>query len=674
MATIQYCFVSEGSVPQRIEENAFYVDVGSIQHPHVFDHHGNQADVTTCPSTLIWNARERLQPHNIERLSDITIYTHKDPDWNACWGVALLTWMIEGKQLDEAKVNWINTYSSYILAGLNPSDGPVEKSAYAIFESIKENTPKNENDPVKTDIDILKSGRDFMAHIYEAITGYDSLKTGYFLTEDGPFGRFMLMVREDYQIYLADLNKARRFTARIKQKSGAWSRIDGLKLEQPLSRCFKVWARSDTQHSYFKAGFPLMWVQWPKQRWILSINPTSGYRFDHLGDFLTAEENRINSPDSNKPDRAGYSCPNPWYDGRNTQNEGTIVDSPTGGTRIPVGKIEKLLKRHFRVKHWRPVIEKPRWLKDKFIPYGLPALVLTVLIMLGGAGTYYVKKIVYPCDKWQGLQPITLETGRKYAIIIGINTYVDSQKWPELSSPKNDAERLMAILTQKYDFEKEDSGSTLLVSGGEQAPIQDNIKAAIKNLAETVLTENDSLLIFFAGHGEGEKENIFGSWVPQDCTNDVRRIENSWLQRVISGSRARHILVISDSCYSLKLKQSEKTKASIIYNPSSPPKTLVESYLKPSRQGITAGGLEPVYDGTHHSPFATCLFKCLEEAAASYLSASTLFQQIKFCAENTPQAKIPKRFRFESNCELEEQGEFVFRKRNDKDVLHSTSD
>jgi hypothetical protein len=656
---IIYKFIPEGAVPEQITTNCFYVNVGSIDHPCVFDHRAGKYDT---PGEAVWQAREAILDHR-QQHAQVVIVTHQQPNWNSCWAACLLEWLLEGRELAEEKIAAISRFSSFILDGFNPVKGGIEQSAIAVFENLMATAEEAGAEPEKRDLQKIRTSKEFFQFCYDAISSYADLKSGSFFTEDGPYGRAILTIREDYQTYLHDLQKAYCFTALLPRKSGQQERVDGLRMGPPISRLFKFWARSDTEHSTFKAGFPLLVVQREPNRWIISVNPASGYSLDGLGDYLTAEENKLVPPDKSQPDRPGYTCPNPWYDARNTPSAHTIVDSPRDGTKISLKKVEKLLHRFFKAKRKRPAIEKPSWLKDTFIPYVAPVLSLLTIFVVGWILWGQMNQ---GCDQMANLPELAIDKGKHIAIVIGVNDYDDDSDWPDLTTPIHDASEVMSILTSKYRFSKQDSdeGSILMITGGKLPPTFANIKNTILTTAEKLGTD-DSLLIYFAGHGEGNRNDTFGRWIPADGDSKVKCIENSWLQRVIEKCKARHILIVADSCYAGKLFNNGGTRGKVVKwgvkIKAKPSDDLQAVYNLASRQGLTSGNLAPVPDGVGHSPFADAMLNALNRNKNHFLTARMLHSEIDQILTEEEFVQKPYLYVIDEACD--HQGEFVFRKK-----------
>src|SRR5690606_31975226 len=130
--------------------------------------------------------------------------------------------------------------------------------------------------------------------------------------------------------------------------------------------------------------------------------------------------------------------------------------------------------------------------------------------------------------------------GRYYALIIGVQNY---EKLDDLHSPLNDVDRAARVLEQKYGF----SVITLV------DPDQLTVMRAINELNDT-LTEDDNLLIYFAGHGNrlqsGTRET--GYWLPTNAElppNDTLWIPNEFVSRHLGRIEAKRVLIVSDSCY-----------------------------------------------------------------------------------------------------------------------------
>ena len=102
------------------------------------------------------------------------------------------------------------------------------------------------------------------------------------------------------------------------------------------------------------------------------------------------------------------------------------------------------------------------------------------------------------------------------ALVIGNDDYDDpEQLWPSLKTAIADAEAVAELLRSEYGFAE----ITLLRNAKQR-----EIVRAFNRLAQTA-QENDSVLIYYAGHGhlnEGTKE---GFWIPVDATTQHLRLQ-----------------------------------------------------------------------------------------------------------------------------------------------------
>ena len=140
-----------------------------------------------------------------------------------------------------------------------------------------------------------------------------------------------------------------------------------------------------------------------------------------------------------------------------------------------------------------------------------------------------------------------IDFGRYHALVIGNNAYAHL---PPLESAVGDAVAVAELLGTKYGFEV-----TLRLNA-----TRDQILSDVNRLRAT-LTEQDRLLIYYAGHGELDRETETGYWLPTDAKpdDDTRWIANEALTRHFKAMTARHILVVADSCYSGTLVRSARS-------------------------------------------------------------------------------------------------------------------
>src|SRR5690606_13000884 len=120
----------------------------------------------------------------------------------------------------------------------------------------------------------------------------------------------------------------------------------------------------------------------------------------------------------------------------------------------------------------------------------------------------------------------------------GNNEY---QYLPDLLTAANDARETAQLLTEKYGFK-----TKLLINAS-----RFEILSALNELRKQ-LSENDNLLIYYAGHGALEESNQRGYWQPVAAAPDdtTTWISNVAITDILNTMPAKHIMVVADSCYS----------------------------------------------------------------------------------------------------------------------------
>ena len=228
-----------------------------------------------------------------------------------------------------------------------------------------------------------------------------------------------------------------------------------------------------------------------------------------------------------------------------------------------------------------------------------------------------------------------------FAILIAEKDY-DDPGIPDLQNPVKDAKELKTILESYYTFSPANIDTLYNRS-------REDIMQAIVQRCNT-LTENDNLIIFYAGHGVGEKDkfgDVDGYWIPVSARKDLNAsyISADDINKAIKRSNAKHILVIADACFSGAFTRSLPAEAS---------KEIKKQYAVSSRKVMASGNLEPVPD---NSKFLFYLKQSLKDNKEKYISAKELFDSfykaILSNSDNLPQYAAIKNVG-------DEGGEFIF--------------
>ena len=146
----------------------------------------------------------------------------------------------------------------------------------------------------------------------------------------------------------------------------------------------------------------------------------------------------------------------------------------------------------------------------------------------------------------------TFNINKAYCLIIANNQY-DDPKIADLDGPIGDGKKLIKVLTSKYQF---DSTNVTTVFNGTRKQILNSLKEL-----SVGLTEETDLLIFFAGHGKYDDILEEGYWLPSDAELDFDGswINNSQIITYLSAFKGRHLLLLSDACFSGGILKTRST-------------------------------------------------------------------------------------------------------------------
>jgi Caspase domain len=236
--------------------------------------------------------------------------------------------------------------------------------------------------------------------------------------------------------------------------------------------------------------------------------------------------------------------------------------------------------------------------------------------------------------------------GTYKALIIGINDYSDPTI-PDLETALNDANAMAKLLRERYGFQVK-----LLL---DRKATRKAIYQALRNLASSAKPD-DNVLIYYAGHGDLDRLSDDGWWIPADAKggDPVTYLDNFLVQKYIRSMQARHVLLISDSCYSGTLFGQARAMPPVIDD-----KYYLNLYNEKSRWGMTSGNKTPVSDrGTgSHSVFAYQLLKELRKNEKPFVSTQEIYTRIApIVGNNSEQTPLCRPIRNTGD----QGGEFVF--------------
>ena len=247
--------------------------------------------------------------------------------------------------------------------------------------------------------------------------------------------------------------------------------------------------------------------------------------------------------------------------------------------------------------------------------------------------------------------PRELKVGEFYALIIGNNRY---QNLPSLDTPIADAKAVDEVLRTRYAFK------TKVLANASRA----DILTAINDYRQ-MLKSDDSLLIYYAGHGELDKQNLRGYWLPVNAQRDntTEWISDQSITDLVAQMPARHVMIVADSCYSGAMTRSSGIRMIAKAGDQAQVQRLIKLAKLPSRTVLTSGGEQPVLDagGGGHSIFASAFMQALRdndrvmEGSALY---GEIFDPVRQSAEKYKVTQEPRYSQIADAGHM--NGEFLF--------------
>jgi hypothetical protein len=232
--------------------------------------------------------------------------------------------------------------------------------------------------------------------------------------------------------------------------------------------------------------------------------------------------------------------------------------------------------------------------------------------------------------------------GGYYALVIAVQDYEDPNV-NSLQYPLQDAQNLVSTLSTYYNFEEKNISFL-------KNPNRSTIIKTFDEFAKK-LTEEDNLLVFYAGHGYWDERLKQGYWLPVDASRNSRTewISNGTIRDYVAGMATKHTLLVSDACFSGGIFKTRDAFSKVSA-------ATRELYRLPSRKAMTSGAMKEVPD---KSVFVEYLVKRLKENKELLLAAETLFASFRQAViNNSPNSQIPQYGEIRETGD--EGGDFVF--------------
>ena len=188
---------------------------------------------------------------------------------------------------------------------------------------------------------------------------------------------------------------------------------------------------------------------------------------------------------------------------------------------------------------------------------------------------------------------------RRVALLFGNDKYL--APIPKLETPVHDVQDIGKVLQDRLGYD------TRVVLNATKEQIVDELNRLV-----TEVDEDDSVFVYYAGHGYQAEKGGGGYWIPVDASNNEASswLSNGAISKFLANMASRQVMLVSDSCFSGTLAQEQKVTSS-----ESTVFDRKEILRKRSVLVMSSGGNEPVADGGHdnHSLFAYHMLRSLNE-------------------------------------------------------------
>jgi uncharacterized protein len=241
--------------------------------------------------------------------------------------------------------------------------------------------------------------------------------------------------------------------------------------------------------------------------------------------------------------------------------------------------------------------------------------------------------------------------GGYHALVIGNNDY---RLLRPLRTAVNDAREIARVLREQYGF------TVTLLLNATRYEMLSALDAAGKRL-----TAGDNLLVYYAGHGELDRINERGHWLPVDAepNSPANWISNISVTDMLNAMEVQQLLVVADSCYAGAMTRSAVARLPADLSVEARARAIQTIARQRSRLVLTSGGVEPVVDSTGgpHSPFAQSFLELLG-LNQGVLPTQELFRRLQVrvvtMVKDLPVQQIPEYapIRFAGH----EAGDFLF--------------
>ncbi len=210
----------------------------------------------------------------------------------------------------------------------------------------------------------------------------------------------------------------------------------------------------------------------------------------------------------------------------------------------------------------------------------------------------------------------SITKGNTYLLAIGINTY---HHFTTLHNAVKDIEDLTYLLITEFGFFGQAPFFKILK---DEEATRKNIIGELKQLCILAKPE-DRVLIYYSGHGHVDMDTKRGFWIPVEGekNDDAGYVANTDVRDYIKAMISRHILLISDSCFSASLLVRGEN---VVTNDA------FSDWESTNSRWLFCSGKDVVLDGEKgkNSPFAEGIIRHLSNPAVNRINISRLADDV----------------------------------------------
>jgi hypothetical protein len=331
---------------------SFILDVGNALGDGVIDHHQPGTE-NQCVVSLIAADSDKWIGQYLSESDEYFLVTHSNPDFDAVGSVFLAEKYIRTRSLP-GFVTELGYYALKIDSGRMKLDRNRIVQPFSLMLAISETVRGNSSiTPEKKDPEVLRFGFKLFDAMWSVLSKGRGIEQVAW-EDRSEFHEQVFLLKQDASNYGDDFTKRSQTHQLVLRRSGSTeiSTNDCLVTHFPQSILWKYWARGDTERSPRHNGFTMNVAFLPSEnnRAIISVDPTTGLSLKGLGVYLDYLEMKKLLEDSTLKlitgnERRGFHRENPWYDGRSSMHNFTIIDTPRGGSVLSEKEImEAVLK------------------------------------------------------------------------------------------------------------------------------------------------------------------------------------------------------------------------------------------------------------------------------------------------------------------------------------------